>query len=211
MSEYQTSLLESKREHVIKNWIILGLILAFIASIGLSFYLAKTMNIKIDPAMPRSVTMTRGEVSPIYVFSFAERTISKVYRWKSDGMKDYKANIELLSNYITPICKKYLLEDADYRFKTGELTNRVRRIDPAQTKRINELVISNPPNSWDVRVQYDLYETMNGLSIKEDRYYWDVRVIKDNSDVGLNQYGLLLDCPFLSNTPKKINQEVKAK
>lgn len=211
MSKYQISLLECKREHVVKNWIIAGLFIICISSIGLGFYLAKTITIKVDSSMPRSVTMTRGDVSPIYVFSFVERILAKVYRWKKDGKEDYKANIELLSNYMTPLCKKYLLEDADYRFKTGELTNRVRRIDPAQTKGISELVMSNPPNSWDVRTQYDLYESMNGLSIKEGRYYWDVRVIKDSSDVGLNQYGLLLDCPFLSNTPKKINKEEKAK
>ena len=204
-SKYQVLLYESKRRNVISNRIIVGLFIFIILEIFVIIYLSKEIKIKLDPSMTESRVVGRGFISEAYVYSFVERTISKLYDWKKDGLEDYNLNIKKLSKYLTPQCKAFLYSDSKSRKGSGELTNRVRRLNPAQITEISRLVKYEKPSRWYVRSSYDLFESINGISIKEGRYYWDVPVISDysNSD---NEFDLLIDCPFLNNTPKKIKQ-----
>lgn len=209
MSKYQDDLKEAQRQVNKREFLILGLLVLLFISIAGTLYAMKTIKVQVDPGLSSTKKYQRGETDEAYVYAFTNGLIQSLFTWKDDGQTDYEQNIENLKNFMTPGCYESVQDDLKFRSTHGELRKRVRLMVPIQFASGHEQVKHDPPSKWMVRVQYDMEESVRGVTIKKGRYYWDVPVIRDSSKKHLNRFELSIDCPFANNTPVLVKEYEK--
>jgi len=209
MSQYQDNLTEARKQVNKREFVILALFVIIISLVAANMYALKEIKVSINPGIEDTTQYKRGEVDPVFVYSFTNGLVQSLYTWVDDGQQEYIEKINSLKNFMTPMCFNDLKKDFETRDRHGELRNRVRQMTPVQWDEGGKQVKEIPPGKWVVRLQYDMLETVRGVPIKHGRYYWDIPVIKDSSKKHLNKYELSIDCPFVNNSPVLVEEYKK--
>ncbi len=108
---------------------ILSLLIAFIMSMGLNFYLGfclykvpSQQSLYVPPNIPLSgLTLKAGKTSNSQVYAFAYYIWQSLQTWPVNGFKDYKDNIDKFSPYITPGFKNVLENQGKQLYNKGFL------------------------------------------------------------------------------------------
>ena len=203
-SPFKRQLDEKIRQVLLRERLIACLLGMLAMSLGLAWYLAKTVTVHVQPGLNAVTTMHRDAVPIVNVYGFAERVLQELFRWPEDGLTDYPRRIEGLSAYLTPSCYEWLQRDVEYRKRSGELRGRQRSVQPATWANPSELVTQPANGHWLTTLRLDLEETSRGLAVKKGGFEWHVPVVRRDVDLAANPYGLAMDCPFVNGTPVRL-------
>ena len=193
------------------------LVLLLLGSLGVVAYMAYGLvhlsdvrRIYIPPSFQAGLVLEGNEVPKATVFSFAITMWQQLHRWRRDGEKDYPANIDSLTNYLTPAFKARLYEDVKAR-KFGangavnELRGRVRTVSLPENFSFNaDLVRRLDDGSWEVALVLDLTETFEGLAIKQVRIRYPLWIKRFEVDWERNPWGLAI-AGFTGDGPSRLS------
>jgi integrating conjugative element protein (TIGR03746 family) len=99
------------------------------------------------------------------------------------------------------------MNDMDIRGKRGELTGRVRVIQPIVGQGYEERRVDViDADTWVIWLDYRIQETVRGMEVKHLKIRYPLRVVRYNVDPETNPWGLALD-GFGTEGPQKIIEE----
>ncbi len=179
--------------------LVLAIVVLFISNLGLIAALShmqSKVKIYVPPQIPASgVTMTAGEVPDSTVYSFAYWAWQSINYWPKNGATDYAKAIQNFTPYLTPSFETMLMQDANSRYSTGEIQDRIRTmtgIDGAQFQDADVKPLGH--GAWLVHLDMRLTERMNtdGSVVKDTEISYVIKVVEYNVDQQQNRYGLAL-------------------
>ncbi len=165
------------------------------------------IRIHIPPDIRSGAVVHSGEISDANIYSFASYIFQQLNHWSENGEKNYGEQIFSMSAYLTPEFRKLLIKDMNERNKNGELTGRVRFIQPIHGHGFEErrVDIENESN-WIVWLDFNIEEYMHGMQIKKIRIRYPLRVTRFNIDPETNPWGLALN-GFTKEGPARLTED----
>lgn len=152
------------------------------------------LRISIPPDLRKGAVVRPGEFASLTVESFATSIFRELHRWEENGEKDYGKKIQENQAYLTPRYRKWLIEDMNQRYKSGELKQRTRwtlEVDGSAYNADN--VVAYDDGSWLVHVRLRIFEEVGGLEAKNITVHYPLRVVNMNISPQKNHWGLALD------------------
>ena len=203
--------LNNERAHVNSlRVVIVGL---FAVCLGLGYGWHKSpdnLTIHVPPDLRSGSTKAWWEVPPASVYAFSFYIFQQLNRWPTDGRTDYKKNIEVLSAYLTPQCKNFLLEDYAKRDALGELRDRVRGVYEIPGRGFSEdRVKINSDDDWDVTLDLSTDEYFLDNPVKRVLVRYPLHVVRYDVNPEANPWGLAIDC--YRSSPKLIEYREQEK
>lgn len=193
------------KEHHIKTLriVIIGLF-AVIILMGIGWSTAPSrLQIYTPPDLRGGSQRPWWEVPTSTVYGFAFYIFQQLNRWPANGQEDYKRNIFALSNYLTPGCKAFLEQDYKDRDSFGELKNRIRGVYEIPGRGFsNSRVQVLSQDDWIVNLDLTTDEYYGDEAVKRTLVRYPVKVVRMESDLERNPWGLALDC--YAETPKRL-------
>ncbi len=163
-------------------------------------YATRVQRISIPPELRYGAQVSLNTIHPWEVFNFAGYIWQQINRCPLDCFKDYPANLDRLTAFITPAFKAWLKHESENR--TGELLGRTRYILPLPNINYTDSVISYESGSWDVKLEVELTEDIGGVPVKNVNIRYFLRVVAQPVDPEFNPWGLQLDT--MSRMPERI-------
>ena len=122
------NVLEQARWHIRTLWRVLIILIA-INILTVFGWMNSQSKIKVDipPQIPESgMTLTQSEVPDTTIYSFAFYVWQSMNYWETNGLVDYKKNIEQFSPFLSPSFKLKLVDDYNNLLGQGEVQDRIR-------------------------------------------------------------------------------------
>ncbi len=189
--------LESAR--LILRALVLAIIILFISNLALIITLAhmqSKVKVYIPPQIPANgLTMTTGEIPASTIYSFAFWAWQSINYWPKNGGTDYAAAIKSFTPYLTPNFAVFLAQDANNRYSSDEIQDRIRTMTGIDGASFNaDDVKPLGHGTWLVHLDMRLTERMNndGSVVKDAEISYVLKVVEYNVDQQHNLYGLAL-------------------
>ncbi|HEX4044065.1 MAG TPA: TIGR03746 family integrating conjugative element protein, partial [Gammaproteobacteria bacterium] len=190
------------------------LVIAFITSFLLNvmlvagwFYAQAKVKVYLPPQVPPTgITLQAGEYPHTTIYSFTYYIWQMINHWPINGTEDYKKNIERFSSYLTPNFKSFLIRDYNERLNQGELQNRLRTVTGVNGVVFDQGDVQQIKNGvWIIRLKMRLNEhmNMNGNEIKNVEIEYMLRIVRYETDIKSNPWGLAID-GFFDNPKRSI-------
>lgn len=166
------------------------------------------LTVHVPPDLRTGAMLKPGEVPAPNVYAFAYRMLQSLYTWDL-GSTDYPKAIEVFAAYLTPNFRTYLADDAERRARAGELANRTRMVAELpghayEDRRVQVL----GAGAWVVWLDLQVVETVGGVNVKKTFVRYPVRVVRYETDISKNPWGLALD-GFASDPVRLSEAEVR--
>ncbi len=208
MSNYN-NLLAAKNQTIVVLCVALGLsvLAGGFAAVGW-MRSPEQLRVHIPPDLTKGAVLRPGDPGRSDVYTFAHYIWQQLYRWESDGAKDYEKQIHALRSYLTPACYQNRLDDAAVRVRRHELQKRARSVSeiPGRGYEGKRVHVQVAQQSWVVYLDLHIQETMMGEPIKNRLVNYPIQVVRFDGDPETNAFGLAVDC--LADRPRVI--EVQA-
>ena len=166
----------------------------------------RDMTVHIPPDLRSGSVRKWWDVPPSTVYAFAFYIFQQLNRWPNNGEDDYPRNIRALSNYLTPACRAFLLDESTRRRDSGELRQRVRGVYeiPGRGYGDNPMarvkVVSD--DDWIVTLDLTADEYYGAEQVKRALVRYSLKVARRDIDPERNPFGLALDC--YAGAPQRI-------
>lgn len=186
--------IDNVRQHVRSLWAVIAVELVVIAGlIVVLMRLPTAMTVHIPPDLRGGARLGLNEIPPANVYTFAFYILQQLNRWPENGAKDYAAAIYRTSAYLTPEFRETLIDDMQAKARAGELTYRIRGLHaiPDQGFDLTHVDIVSA-DEWQVRLELELSEQVRGMTVKQVRIQYPVRVVRYAVDAEANPWGLAL-------------------
>ncbi len=172
---------------------MITLILAFCLITALMgwHYATRVQRISIPPDLRYGSQISLNEIHPWEVYNFAGYIWQQVNRCSLDCFKDYPKNLDRLTAFITPAFKAWLKHDSSRR--SAELLGRTRYILPLEDINFAASVAHLESGVWHVKLDVELNENIGGVSVKNVRIRYFLKVVSNPVDPEFNPWGLQLD------------------
>ncbi|MCE2437369.1 MAG: TIGR03746 family integrating conjugative element protein [Pseudomonadales bacterium] len=171
--------------------LLLGLALALV--IGL-MRAPEHLTVHIPPDLRSGASLARDEVGDANVYAFAYYIFQQLNHWPNDGARDYGSAIFSLAAYLTPEYRASLISDVELKGKQGELAHRARRVQQRAGRSYEEARVDiMDDESWVVWLDLQLFESVQGMTVKETLIRYPIRVVRYAVDPESNPWGLALD------------------
>ena len=206
MSRYR-NVLAGQREAIRALWGAVGVALVCALILGVGWMTAPSaLRIHIPPDLTAGATVRPDALAPPHIYTFAIYIWQQLYRWPSDGAREYRAKLDGLAPFLTPACRQDRLDDFAERNARRELAGRQRAVweIPGRGYAV-ERVYEEGGGSWVVSLDLMIEETVLGERVKSRAVAYAVRVVRYDVDRELNPWGLALDC--LAGVPRAIELE----
>jgi integrating conjugative element protein (TIGR03746 family) len=198
----------SLQSHVNTLRMIIGVLVLLILMLWFGWHSSRSdIRIHIPPDIRSGAVLKPNAISPPNVYAFAGYIFQQLNHWAKDGEKDYGRQIFRMSAYVTPDYLEYLQNDLDIRGKKGELSRRIRIIQPLpgqgyEDRRVDILNES----TWRVWLDFHIQEYVRGMEVKNIKIRYPLRVVRFNVDPETNPWGLALD-GFGQGGPTRLTEE----
>lgn len=183
------------KAHVIALYVIIVLlfILALVAMYGWKTA-PKDLSIHIPPNLDYGGVVKVGEVPKSVVYAFAHFFFQQLNTWRGDGSVDYANNLSMLRHYLTPRFRAQMQNEIDEKNRAGELRGRIRTVQEILGRSFSDDRVQNLGHGrWRVWLDYELRETLLGVTIKSPYVRYTLEVVRYNIDPWNNPWGLALD------------------
>lgn len=186
--------LDARDAHV---WSLRVVILILCCVIAYAMYgwseAPKRIKVDIPPDLRTGSSRGIGERHPYNVYGFGLYIWQQVNNWPVSGDKDYSANINKLSCYLTPRFQEFLRSDMDQKARRAELA-RTRHLQemydrPYEPKR----VWVESAESWVTYYDVSIKETYRGETVKDIYVRYPLRIVRWDTDSECNPWGLAID------------------
>jgi len=203
LSRYRNEL-AGQREAIRALWGAVGVALTCALVLGVGWMTAPaSLRIHIPPDLTAGATIRPDAPRPPHVYTFALYIWQQLYRWPSDGAREYQGQLDTLVSFLTPACRQDRLDDYAERNARRELAGRQRAVwelpgrgyAPAR-------VFEEGVGRWVVSLDLMIEETVLGERVKSRAVAYPVRVVRYDVDRERNPWGLALDC--LAGVPRAI-------
>lgn len=209
MSRYRHEI-DNARAHIISLWLVI-----IVLAIGMAYAFRGWANapsditLHIPPDLSSGSSVRVGEIPKPNVYGFGYYMWQQLNRWPKDGAEDFPAKLYQFSAYLTPAFRAQLLRDMDQRGRKGELTGRVRALYEAPGAQYEESRVEVlGPNVWTITIEAVIEETVAGLSVKNTRIRYPLRIVRYDVDRELNPWGMAID-GFAEPGPSKVETPTK--
>ncbi|MDO8828251.1 PFL_4703 family integrating conjugative element protein [Methylophaga sp.] len=185
--------------------VIAGLMI-MIGLLGYAWHAARTaIRIHIPPDLRSGAVVKADDLAPAHVYAFAAYIFQQLNHWDSNGESDYGQQIFRMAAYLTPDFREYLSNDLALRGQRGELSGRVRSIQPVAGRGYEERRVTViDPQTWQVWLDMSIQETVRGMDVKQVRIRYPLTVVRYDVDPELNPWGLALS-GFGAEGPQRID------
>ncbi len=154
---------------------------------------ADDVRIFVPPDLTEGVVVGVDEPGASDVYAFAFYMWQQVYRWPTDGSRDYPARVEGFRAFLTPACYEELRADAAER--RLEVRGRERAVWAIPGRGYGfDKVVYRGVGRWVVYLDLHLKETLSGTAVKERLVRYPVKVARYDVDREVNPWGLAVDC-----------------
>ena len=186
--------IDNVRAHLRSLWGVIALLtlIALVLSTGL-IRAPEHLTVHIPPDLRSGASLHLHEVGTANVYAFAYYIFQQLNHWPDDGAKDYGAAIFALSAYLTPKYRASLIADLKLKGKQGELAHRARSLQRSGHGYAEERVDVLDDNTWVVWLDLHLFESVQGMTVKEALIRYPLRVVRYGVDPESNPWGLALD------------------
>ena len=150
------------------------------------------MRIYIPPDLSHGAMLTPNHIPRSTVYAFAFQIFTAINSWPDSGTADYKRNISIYRNYLSPSFFQQLMQDDLDRANNGELAR--KRIMsgvsghgylPSDVK-----VLGN--GTWLVTMALQIQETLDGSVIKNVIMKYPLLITRVHTSIQVNPWGLEL-------------------
>ena len=152
---------------------------------------AKVQRISIPPDLRYGGQISLNSIHPWEVYNFAGYIWQQLNRCPHNCFEDYPKNLERLTEFLTPEFKAWLRHDGENR--APELLNRTRFLLPLENLNFRDTVTLEDSGKWTVELDVELKENIGGVSVKDAKIRYHLKVIFKAIDPEFNPWGLLLD------------------
>lgn len=198
---------DQAREIRLRDRLIVALLLTMVCALGALAMVERHITVHVQPGLVSRETVKPGAVPNQNVYTFAVYLLQALYRWPDNGTSDYPANLHRYQAYFSPACKRALEADAGQREGLGELRDRVRAwselpeafYSPERVQRV-------AADTWEVRIDARVEETVRGEKVKDESFEYRVYVVARDVDPQANPYGLLVNC-FAPGSPRPLSPQ----
>lgn len=192
---------DQAREIRKRDRLILALLAVFACTFLTLSMIERQVTVHVQPGLVSRETVKPGAIPNQNVYTFAVYLMQAVYRWPTNGTTDYPANLHRYQAYFTPACRRLLEHDAQQRESLGELRDRVRAwTELPESFYSPDRVRAITADTWEVRIDARVEETVRGEVVKDDAFAYQVYVVARDVDPQTNPYGLLINC-FAPGSP----------
>lgn len=199
---------DQAREIRLRDRLIVALLVTMVCALGALAIVERHITVHVQPGLVSRETVKPGAVPNQNVYTFAVYLLQALYRWPANGTTDYPANVHRYQAYFSPACRHALEGDAAQRESLGELRDRVRAwselpesfYTPDRVQRIAS-------DTWEVRIDARVEETVRGEKVKDDAFEYRVYVVARDVDPQANPYGLLVNC-FAPGSPRSLTPQL---
>lgn len=169
----------------------------------------RDLTVHLPPDLRDGVSLKAGEVPPQSVYTFAQYIFQQLNRWEKDGQKEAGGRLYALAPYLTPAYQQQIQKELDIKGRSGEMAGRTRGITgipghdytPARVRLI-------APGVWEVTMDMELMETVDGMVVKRAQAVYPIRVVRYDIDREKNPWGLALD-GYAGNGPHRLDNPAK--
>lgn len=196
------------KSHIDTLRIVIGIQLLLIIGLWYGWHQSRNdIRLHIPPDLRSGVVLKPDEVPPPNVYAFASYIFQQLNHWEKDGETDYGKQVFRMAAYLTPDFREFLSNDLELRGKRGELSGRVRGIQPTpghgyEERRVDVL----DRNTWLVWLDFRIEETVRGMNVKGLDIRYPIRVVRYDVNPEKNPWGLALD-GFGGDGPQRLNKE----
>jgi len=198
--------IDNVRSHLRSLWVVIMLEVLVIAAQWLAFMrLPSTLTVHIPPDLRNGADLAFQEIPRTSVYTFAYYILQQLNRWPDNGAQDYGAAIFRTSAYLTPEFRETLITDMHNKARVGELTQRVRGLQAIPGQGFSERRVDIVSDSeWHVWLDLELSESVRGMTVKNTRIRYPVRVVRYAVDAEANPWGLAL-AGYAGSGPSRID------
>ncbi len=164
---------------------------------------ARVQRISIPPDLRYGSQVSLNTIHPWEVYNFAGYIWQQLNRCPHDCFEDYPKNLERLTEFLTPEFQAWLRHDSQKR--ASELLGRTRFLIPLENSNFRDTVALDDSGKWTVVLDVELKENIGGVSVKDTKIRYHLKVISKAIDPEFNPWGLLLDT--MSRMPERILSE----
>ena len=165
------------------------------------------IRVHIPPDIRSGAVLQAGEITSPNVYAFAAYIFQQLNHWESDGEIDYGQQIYRMAAYLTPAYREYLTNDLAVRGKRGELSGRVRSIQPVSGQGYEERRVDVvDTDAWVVWLDFIIQETVRGMDVKNLKIRYPIRVVRYDVDPEINPWGLAL-AGFAGEGPSRLDTD----
>ena len=151
------------------------------------------IRVHIPPDIRSGAVLKASEITEPNVYAFAAYIFQQLNHWENDGETDYGHQIYRMAAYLTPAFREYLTNDLEVRGKRGELSGRMRSIQPLPGQGYEERRVEViGADVWVVWLDFVIQETVRGMDVKNLKIRYPVRVVRYDVDPEINPWGLAL-------------------
>jgi len=207
MNRYRYEI-DNVRSHLRSLWAVIGLQLLVIGALWVALVrLPTAMTVHIPPDLRDGARLALDDIPRANVYTFAFYLLQQLNRWPENGATDYGAAIFSTSPYLTPSFREALIADMQSKARAGELTHRVRGLHALPGSSYDESrvdVVSD--REWHVRLDVELAESVKGMTVKQTRIRYPLRVVRYAVDAETNPWGLAL-AGYAGKGPSRVVDE----
>ena len=186
---------DSSRSHVRSLWGVVSLL--SVLNIGLCIALIRAqsdLTIHIPPDLKDGAEVAVNSPLNANIYAFASYIFQQLNRWPNDGSTDFSQAIFALSAYLTPTYRESLISNLEDKGVRGELASRERGLSPIPGEGYAEHKVHVlGAGTWLTYIDMELTESVKGVTVKQKRLRYPIRVIRYDVDREANPWGLALD------------------
>lgn len=199
--------IDNVRAHLRSLWVIIGFQALVIVALWFGWSQSpQSLRVHVPPDLRSGAQLAVGEVPPANVYAFALTIFQQLNRWPDNGADDYGKAIFRVSPYLTPRFRNELVADMALKAKRGELSFRVRGVHQIPGHGYEEgRVEVRSSDSWVVQLDLDLLESVKGMTVKQTRIRYPLRVVRLAIDPESNPWGLALD-GYQGEGPRRLSE-----
>lgn len=197
MNDSAAAKINKQREQRIRDWRLVscGLFIVIVLLVFENIRARENLWVWSAPDITVGQKLQNGQPNAAYVYGFAHTVLAGISRWKEDGEREYKDNIERYSNYLSKELRQQLRVDYDKRRNPGpgmpnELKNRSREISLIDLSSPDKYVVAISASRYHVYLDVYDEERLGGTQIKFGSYRYVLEVVLDTSNFETNGTGL---------------------
>lgn len=200
--------IDNVRSHLRSLWCVIGFQALVILALWFGWSQSpKNLRVHVPPDLRSGAVLAAEEVPPANVYAFAFYIFQQLNRWPENGARDYGKAIFRLAPYLTPRYRNDLIVDMELKAKRGELTYRIRGMHEVtghgfEERRVDVLA----SNVWVVWLDFDLLESVKGMTVKQTTIRYPLRIVRYAIDPESNPWGLALD-GYEGDGPRRLSAD----
>jgi len=167
----------------------------------------RDLTVHLPPDIRAGTSLRASEVPAQSVYAYAQYIFQQLNRWEADGQNEAGERLYALSPYLTPAYREQIKADLDLKGRRGELAGRTRGITGIPGHEFTpDRVRVVAPGVWEVQLDLELMETVDGVVVKRARAVYPLRVVRYDIDREKNPWGLALD-GYAGSGPYRLEKE----